>query len=121
VLEVLEDPRFPGLVARVAARGKPLPAWDLDWPRLLAAWFPTHVERARAVAVLQRVLFSPTSPWHQVLTAPPLMEALHRWQELGRRPFDIVTKALDSLVQSDPLGRQARSLLDGLVRRIRMQ
>jgi predicted unusual protein kinase regulating ubiquinone biosynthesis (AarF/ABC1/UbiB family) len=118
VMEVLEDPRFPSLLGRLAARGRPLPAVELDWPRLLLAWFPTHAERTRVVAVLQRMLFSQSSPWNQLLTAPPLVDALHQWQELGRRPFDAIGRALDALAQRDAFGRQARQLIDGLVQRL---
>ncbi|MEB3329823.1 MAG: hypothetical protein VKQ33_11375, partial [Candidatus Sericytochromatia bacterium] len=118
VLEVLEDPRFPALVGRLAARSKPLPALELNWPRLLAAWFPTHAERARVAAVVHRMLFSESSPWHQILTAPPLREALHQWQELRRRPYEAITRAIDALAARDPIAHRTRHLLDTLVQRL---
>jgi predicted unusual protein kinase regulating ubiquinone biosynthesis (AarF/ABC1/UbiB family) len=118
-LEVLEDPRFPALTAKLVATKHVHLELPIDWGRVVTAWFSSASERRRAVEILHALMASPDFPWATFVDPAHQLLQLQQLQLSKTVPrAEHLPLLLDALVRPATLPLLAKGVFRGWSQRL---
>jgi predicted unusual protein kinase regulating ubiquinone biosynthesis (AarF/ABC1/UbiB family) len=120
-LDVLEDPRFAAFASPLLLGGYLNVDLQLDWGRILMAWFPSNAERRRGTLILHSLLADERFPWASMvdpMTHLGQLQQLQLTRTVGQA--DSLPTLIGIMVQRGTLPLLARGVLKGWQDRLGM-